>query len=41
MNETYFVFIVECADNKITQKVLMEIKFINPSAFGVTPKFEV
>ena len=40
---TFFLYIVECADNKITQKLSMEIKFINPwrSGFGVTFKIKV
>uniref|UniRef100_A0A4W5LLM8 Kinesin family member 5C n=1 Tax=Hucho hucho TaxID=62062 RepID=A0A4W5LLM8_9TELE len=39
----FFLYIVECADNKITQKLSMEIKFINPwrSGFGVTLKIKV
>uniref|UniRef100_A0A4W5LLU1 Kinesin family member 5C n=1 Tax=Hucho hucho TaxID=62062 RepID=A0A4W5LLU1_9TELE len=38
----FFLYIVECADNKITQKLSMEIKFINPwrSGFGVTLKIK-
>ena len=40
---TFFLYIVECADNKITQKWSMEIKCINPwrSGFGVTLKIKV
>ena len=36
----FFLYIVECADNKITQKLSMEIKSINPwrSGFGVKIK---
>lgn len=40
----YFIlYIVQCADSKITQKLSMKIKFINPwrSGFGVTLKIEV
>jgi hypothetical protein len=40
---SFFLYIVECADNKITQKLSMEIKFINPwrSGFEVTLKIKV